>query len=121
MDETQVEKTNAIHLGGNLVHGFSMDETQVHGFDANLFQQSKMFGAGRWLLLRLSWGYSLLNPRVSVLATAVKRWAKAHGIAKTYDGTLVADFIGWFGWTWVNYQVLVATFAKFLSYVLSWI
>ena len=43
-----MEKTNAIHLGGNLVHGFSMDETQVHGFDANLFQQSKMFGAGRW-------------------------------------------------------------------------
>jgi len=36
MDETQVEKTNAIHLGGNLVHVFSMDETQVHGFDAKL-------------------------------------------------------------------------------------
>lgn len=31
-----MEKTNAIHLGGNLVHVFSMDETQVHGFDAKL-------------------------------------------------------------------------------------
>ncbi|CAK9024147.1 Terminal uridylyltransferase 7 (TUTase 7) (Zinc finger CCHC domain-containing protein 6) [Durusdinium trenchii] len=43
---------------------------------------------------RLLRSYTLLNPRLSVVALAVKRWAKAHHIAKSYEG-----FISSYAWT----------------------
>jgi terminal uridylyltransferase len=43
---------------------------------------------------RLLRSYTLLNPRPSVVVVAVKRWAKAHRIAKARDG-----FISSYAWT----------------------
>eukprot|EP00435_Cladocopium_sp_Y103_P023217 s5066_g5.t1 len=109
------------------------DECWMHGFEVEDFRPNAKvpilmlqkdgldidLSCGNLLPLlntRLLRSYTLLNPRLSVVAAAVKRWAKAHGIAKTFDG-----FISSYAWTlMVVYYMQIKDQLPSLHRLLEW-